>query len=174
MVNRLFLWGSAMFGADAVDESLGYVGAVLGPALPDPGAVAAEPHATVVWGNHGGPRSHETDSCSTSSESSGSSDSSDSDVRIIEPPAREGPTADPAFRIGPGERPTAQGYGGGAGRRKRKRPVPPTTVRGEPDRRRVRALGVPSGHEGGGAGWIADGSGGCPPGSPPHTPTLCS
>ena len=47
VVNCLSLWGSAMFGADAVEESLGYVGAVLGPALPEPGAVAAEPHATV-------------------------------------------------------------------------------------------------------------------------------
>ena len=175
VVNRLSLWGYAMFGADAVEESLGYVGAVLGPALPDLGAVAAEPHATVVGGNHGGSPGHESDNSSTSSESSGSCDSSDSDVWIIEPPDRKGPTADPAFRVGTGERPTAHGNGGGgAGRRKRKRPVPPTTVRAEPDRRRVRALGIPNGHEGGGAGWLASGSGGCPPRRSPHTPTLCS
>ena len=130
MVNRLSLWGSAMFGADAVEEALGYVGAVLGPALPHPGVVAAEPLATPVGGSHGGPPGHESDSSSTSSESSGSCDSSDSDVRIIAPPAGKGPPPNPAFRIGTAERPTAQGNGGGAGRRKRKRPVPPTTVRG--------------------------------------------
>ena len=174
MVKCLSLWDSAMFGADGVEDSLGYVGAVLGPALPDPCAVAAEPHETVVGGNHGGPLGHESDSCSASSESSGSCDSPNWDVRIIDPLDRKGPTADPAFRISTGERPTAQGNGGGAGRRKRKRRVPPTTVRGEPDRRRVRALGVPSGHEGvGGAGWLAGGSGGCPRESPPH-PKLCS
>ena len=38
LVNCLSLWGSAMFGADAVEESLGYVGSVLGLALPHPGA----------------------------------------------------------------------------------------------------------------------------------------
>ena len=97
MVNCLCLWGSAMLGADAVEEILGYVWAVLGPALPDPGAVAAEPHATVVGGNHGGPPGHESNCSSTSSETSGSCDSSDSDVRIIEPPDRKGPLADPAF-----------------------------------------------------------------------------
>ena len=69
VVNCLSLWGSAMFGADAVEESLGFVGAVLGPALTHPGSAAAEPHATVVGGDHGGPPGHESDSFSTSSES---------------------------------------------------------------------------------------------------------
>ena len=50
VVNCLSLWGSAMCGADTVEESLGYLGPVLGPALPHPGAVAAGPPATVVGG----------------------------------------------------------------------------------------------------------------------------
>ena len=69
MVNYLFLCGSAMFGADAV-ESLGYVGGVFGPALPHGGDVANEPHATVVGGDHGGPPRHESYNSSTNSESS--------------------------------------------------------------------------------------------------------
>ena len=117
VVSCLSLWGSATFGADAVEESLGYVGAVLGPALPHRGAVADEPHATVVGGGHGGPPGHESDSSSASSESSSSCESSDSDVRIIEPPAGKGARADPAFRIGTEERPTTQGHGGGGGGR---------------------------------------------------------
>ena len=40
VVNCLSLWGSAMFRADAVEESLGYVGAVFGPALSHRGAMA--------------------------------------------------------------------------------------------------------------------------------------
>ena len=48
VVNCLSLWGSAMFGADAVEESLDYVGAALGPALPHRGTVADEPHATTA------------------------------------------------------------------------------------------------------------------------------
>ena len=59
--------------------------------------------------------------------------------------------------------------GGAQGRRKRKRPVPPTTVRGEPAKLRVRALAVPIGHEGGGSSlarrWECRLS---PPESPPH------
>ena len=92
MVNCLSLWGCAMFGADAVEESLGYVGAVLGPAVPHPGAVAAEPPATVVGGGHGGPLGHESDSSSTSSEGSSSCESSDSDA------GREGGSYGPSLQ----------------------------------------------------------------------------
>ena len=112
MVNCLSLWGSAMFGADAADESLGYVRAVFGLALPHHCAVAAEPPATVLGGGHGGSPGHESDSFSTSSEGSSSCESSDSDVRIIEPPVgREVPT-DLAFSIGAEERPTGPNQGG--------------------------------------------------------------
>ena len=107
VVNCLSLWGSAMFGAHAVEESLGYVGSVVGPALPHPGAVAVEPPATVVGGGGGGGTpGHESDSSSTSSEGSSSYESSDSDVRIIEPPVGGGGgvTAGLAFRIGTEER----------------------------------------------------------------------
>ena len=149
VVNCLSLWGSAMFGADAVEESLGYVGAVLGPALSHPGAVAVEPPAAVVGCSHGGAPGHELDSSSTSSEGSSSCESSDSDVRIIEPPVRRGVPADPAFRIGTKERPAGPSQDGGAGRRKRKRQAPPPTTRERPGRCRVRALGVPSDPEGG-------------------------
>ena len=99
-----------------MEKSLGFVGAVLGPALPHPSAVADEPHATVVGADHGGPPSHESDSSSTSSESSSSCESSDSDVRIIEPPVGNGTPTVPAFRIGAEERPATPGHGGGGGR----------------------------------------------------------
>ena len=174
VVNCLSLWGSAMFGADAVEESLGYVGAVLGPALPHPGAVAAEPPATVVGGSQGGSHGHESDSSSTSSEGSSSCESSDLHVRIIEPPVGRGVPVDPAFGIGTEERPAGPSQGWGGGRRKRKRQAPPPTTRDRPGRRRVRALGVPSDPEGGGVGWPAGGSGGCLLRSPPHTPALYS
>ena len=100
VVNGLSLGGSAMFGADAVEESLGFVGAVLGLALPHPGAVATERPAKVVGGGHGGPPGHESDDSSASSESSSSCESSDSDVMIIEPPVGRWAPMDPAFRIG--------------------------------------------------------------------------
>ena len=58
MVNCLSLWGSAMFGADAVEESLGYVGSALGPALSHPRVVAVEPPSTVVGGGGGGAPSY--------------------------------------------------------------------------------------------------------------------
>ena len=75
VVDSLSLWGSAMFGADAVEESLGLVGAVLGPAFPHPGAVADDPHAMVVGGDHGDPPNHESDSSPASSKSSSSCES---------------------------------------------------------------------------------------------------
>ena len=154
-----------------MEESRGFVGAVLGPPLPYSDAAAAEPHATVVGGDHGAPLGHQLDISSSSSESSSSCELSDSDVRIIEPPFGKGPPTDPAFRIGAEEQPAAQGNrgGGGAGRRKHKRQVPPPTVRDRPHRRRVRALGVPSGPKGGGGGQACPQVGveAVPPGIPP-------
>ena len=155
MVDCLSLWGSAMFGADAVEESLGFVGAVLGRVLPHLGAMAAELPSTVVGGDHGGPPGHESDSSSASSESSSSCESSDSDVKITEPPVGRGAPTDAAFRIGAEERSAWPGHGGGVGRRKRKRHVPPPTAQDRPNRRRVRPLGIPSSHEGGGGGRLA-------------------
>ena len=105
MVNCLCLWGFAMFGADAVEETLGYVGSVLGPALPHAGAVAGQPPATVVGGDDGAAPGHESDSSSTSSEGSSSCESSDSDVRIIEPPVGTGVTAGLAIKVGAEEQP---------------------------------------------------------------------
>ena len=155
VVNCLSLSVSTMFGADAVEESVGSVGSVLGPTLPHPGAVAVELPATVVGGGSNGAPGHESDSSSTSSEGSSSCESSDSDVRIIEPPVGKGVTAGPAFRIGTEERPARSSQGGGAGRRKRKRQAPPPTTRERPGRCRVRALGVPSDPERGGGGGQA-------------------
>ena len=53
VVNCLSLWGSAMFGGDMVEESLGYVGSVLCRALSHLGVVAVELPTTVVGGRHG-------------------------------------------------------------------------------------------------------------------------
>ena len=171
VVNCLSLWGSAMFGADTVEESLGYVGSVLAPALSQPGVVAVKPHATVVRGGGGGARGHESDSSSTRSEASSSCESSDSDVRIIEPPVGKGVTAGPAFRISTEERPAGSSHSGGAGRRKRKRQAAPPTTRERPGRRRVRASPVILK---GGASWPAGWSGGCLLRNPLHNPALCS
>ena len=173
VVNCLSLWGSAMFGADAVEESMGFVGAILGPALPHPGAVAAEPHATVEGGDHGGPPGHESESSSTSSESSSSCESSDSDVRIIKPPVGKRPPTDPAFRIGAEERPAAPGHGGGGGQGDASvsgmYPHQQYGTRQTDAEFGVRASPVVL--KGGGAGWPAGGSGRCPPGSPPPHPS---
>ena len=139
VVNCLSLWGSAMFGADT---SVGYVGSVLGPALPPPGTVDVKPPTTVVEGNDGGATGYESDSSSASSEGSSSCESSDLDVRIIEPPVGKGVAAGPAFRVGTKERLAGLSRGGGAGRRKRKRQAPPPTPRERLGGRRVRALGA--------------------------------
>ena len=113
VVNCLSLSGSAIFGADAVADSLGYVGSVLGPALPHPSAVAVEPPATVVGGGGGGAPGHESDGSSTSSEGSSSCESSDSDVTIIEPAIGKRVTPGLAFRVGNKERPAGSIWGGG-------------------------------------------------------------
>ena len=65
MVRCLFVWGSAMIGLDAVDEALGYVGPVFGPACSHPSAVAVELPATVVWGMDGRDPGLESDSTSS-------------------------------------------------------------------------------------------------------------
>ena len=54
------MWSSAMFGADAVDETLVYVGAILGLARQYSGAVAVEPPATAVGSGDGGNPGHES------------------------------------------------------------------------------------------------------------------
>ena len=128
VVNCLSVWGFAMFGADAVDETLGYVGAVLDPARPYRGAVAVKPPATVVGSSDGGAPGHESDISSTSSEGSTSCESSDSDVRIIGPLVGAGVPASPAFRVKTEGQSAGRNRGGRAGRRKRKQQAPLSTL----------------------------------------------
>ena len=122
--NCLSLRGSAMFGADTVEEFLRYVGSVLSPTSPHPGVVAVEPPATVEGGGAGGAPGHELDSSSISSKGSNSCESSNSDVRILQPPVGKGVTAVPS-----GSAPRSDQHGramvGLVGPCKRKRQAPP-------------------------------------------------
>ena len=174
VVNCLSVWGSAMFGADAVDEALGYVGAVFGLARPHLGAVAVKPPATVVGGTDGGAPGHESDSPSTGSEGSSSCESIDLDGRIIEQPVRAGAPAGPAFRVEIEGQSAGRNWGGGGGTAKAQTASPPRP----PSKRRKAdvelGLWVSPVIVKGGEGWRVGGSGESLLEGPPHTPALCS